>query len=59
MTNIIGFQIGAYGYMELRLTLYQDQKNPNRKIPKIIADAGTMLCLAIRKVKVPVLEYTK
>lgn len=59
MTNIIGFQIGAYGYMELRLSLYEDQKNPNKKIPKIVADVGTMLCLAIKKVKVPVLEYTK
>jgi amino acid permease len=59
MTNVIGFQIGAYGYMELRISLYQDQKNPYKKVPKITANIGTVLSLAILTKRIPVVDYIK
>ena len=59
LTNVIGFQIGAYGYLELHISLYQDPVNPHKKIPKVVAGVGTMICLAIRKIKAPLVDYTK
>jgi hypothetical protein len=59
MTNVIGFQIGAYGYMEMRISLYQDQKDPYKKVPKITAGIGTVLNLAILTQKIPVVDYIK
>ena len=40
LTNVIGFQIGAYGYLELHISLYQDPVNPHKKIPKVVAGVG-------------------
>lgn len=58
-TNVVGFMIGAYGYLELRLSLYQDPKNTLKKIPKIVAGVGTVLGLGFQKSKISVLDYAK
>ena len=51
--------IGALGYTEVNLRLYEDEENPNKKIPRISAEVGIILILGTSEKKIKIKDYQK
>ena len=56
-TNVIGFKIGAFGYVMLNLKLNQDEDNPYKKEPHFTFDVGAILALGVKQFRFSLIDY--
>lgn len=56
---MIGFKIGAFGYVKLNLNLYQDPKDKYKKNPIFKFNTGTILVLGSSNFPFELIDYEK
>ena len=58
-TNVLGFKIKLYGYVKMRINLYQDPENEYKKNPIFFTDIGAIMKLGYKKYVIPLMDVEK